>query len=324
MGSPSTDADVALARIRLRAAAGLPIRPAEDLPDPARSALAVADRVGAPVLPVLAAVQDAHEQQRRTDRQVAMATAPARTVAVLLVALPVVVVPVLGRLLDLDLVAFYTSGPGLAVAAVAVVLWGLGAALTIGLLRHADREPTPSGPLPRSLGAALLALVVVGPWAAVLAAAVAWATHRPGPSPPHRSLATACELLATALSAGLTVAAALRESARELPELAADLSRVAWHVELGRMHAMADGAPTALVPLCRVLADGMAVGSPLAPALRDLARQVRADRGAFAEARALRLPARLTFPTSLLLLPATVLAIGAPIVASGLSAVGGS
>lgn len=323
MASPSTDADAALARTRLRAAAGLPILPADDLPAPARSALAVADRVGAPVLPVLAAVQDAQEQQRRTERQVATAAAPARTVAVLLVALPLVVVPVLGRLLDLDLVAFYTSGPGLAVAAVAAVLWCLGAALTVGLLRHADREPTPSGPLPRALGAGLLALVVVGPWAAVLAAAVAWAAHRPGTPPPHPLLATACELVATALSAGLTVAAALREAAHELPDLATDLRRVAWQAELGRLGGAPDGAPAAVVPLCRVLAEGMAAGSPLVPALRDLARQVRADRGALAEARALRLPARLTFPTSLLLLPATVLAIGAPIVASGLSAVGG-
>ena len=72
-----------------------------------------------------------------------------------------------------------------------------------------------------------------------------------------------------------------------------------------------------------MLADGLDAGGPLVPALRALAREVRADRGAAAESAALRLPARLTFPTALLLLPATVLAIGAPIVLTGLASFSG-
>ena len=72
-----------------------------------------------------------------------------------------------------------------------------------------------------------------------------------------------------------------------------------------------------------MVADARDAGGPLGPALRSLAAHVRADRGAARHQQAMRLPARLTFPTALCLLPATVLAIGAPIVASGLSAVGG-
>ena len=92
---------------------------------------------------------------------------------------------------------------------------------------------------------------------------------------------------------------------------------------------MDDAAPSAATvpPTCarlaEVLADGLEAGGPLVPALRALAREVRADRGAAAESAALRLPARLTFPTALLLLPATVLAIGAPIVLTGLASFSG-
>jgi pilus assembly protein TadC len=82
--------------------------------------------------------------------------------------------------------------------------------------------------------------------------------------------------------------------------------------------------PDALGPLVAALHDGLAAGGPLDPLLRALARRVRTERGAAARLRAERLPTRLTFPTALCLLPATVLAIGAPIVGAGLGAVAGT
>lgn len=329
MAAPSTTAeqrqDLALTRVRLQVAAGAPPGALDTLPAEVRPAIRVAHQVGAAMLPVLDAAADAHRQRRAVARQVRTATAPARTVALGLVLLPVVAVPALAALLDLDLLAFYGAGIGRLVGLVALGLWGAGAAAIALMVRHAGRDPVPPGPTVRVLGAGVVAWLVVAPWAAVLAAGVARLTFRPPPPPPPPALAEACDLTAAALSAGLAVPTALREVAPHLPDLGSDLRRLAWQVELGRL---APGAPTRGVPascarMATTLADGLAVGGPLVPALRTLARELRSERGALAEAAALRLPARLTFPTALLLLPATVLAIGAPIVGTGLAAIGG-
>lgn len=174
--------------------------------------------------------------------------------------------------------------------------------------------------------AGLLAGLLVAPWAAVVAAVVARVTYRVPPAATHPDLADACDLVATALSAGLAVPAALREAAPHLPRLDADLRRLAWQTELGRLQTEtgSSAVPPDCVPLASTLADGLDAGGPLVPALRALAREVRAERGALAESRALQLPTRLTFPTALCLLPATVLAIGAPIVVTGLASVSGT
>lgn len=313
--------DAALARLRLRVAAGARPDGLAGLPPDVRPAVDVADRVGAALLPALDAATEAHRHRRQVARQVHTATAPARTVAVGLVLLPLVAVPALASLLDVDLVGFYSSGIGTVVGAVALALWATGAVAIAGLVRHAGRDPVPPGPTARVVVAALVGWLLVGPWVAVAAAVVARATFRPTPPPPHADLADACDLTAAALSAGLTVPAALREAAPHLPPLANDLRRLAWQAELGRLApgALPAGAPPSCARLAEALADGLDAGGPLVPALRALAREVRADRGAAAESAALRLPARLTFPTALLLLPATVLAIGAPVVVTGVA-----
>lgn len=325
MAAPTTpdddrDREAALTRLRLQVAAGARPDALADLPDGVRPAVQLADRVGAAMLPTLDAAADAHRQRAAVTRQVRTATAPARTVAVGLVALPVLAVPLLAALLDVDLVAFYTTGIGAVVGAVALGLWGVGAVTIAGLVRHAGRDPVPPGPTARVLVAALLGWVLVGWWLAVVAAVGARLTHRPADPPPHPGLADAADLTAAALSAGLTVPAALREVAPHVPALDADLRRLAWQVELGGIRG--DALPDPCARLAAVLTDGLDAGGPLVPALRALAREVRAERGAAAEAAALRLPARLTFPTALLLLPATVLAIGAPIVVTGVAAFG--
>lgn len=319
-------ADAALTRLRLQVAAGARPGSLADLPADVRPVVTVAEGVGAELLPTLDAAASARDQRRRIARQVQTATAPARTVAVGLVVLPVVAVPVLARVLDVDLVAFYTTPAGSLVGAVALVLWASGAAMIAALVMRAHRDPRPAGPGPRVLLAGLMAGLLVAPWAAVVAAVAARLTFRPPPPSPHADLADACDLVATALSAGLTVPAALREAAPHAPRLGADLRRLAWQAELGRLRPEPGRStvPVDCLPLATTLADGVAAGGPLVPALRALSREVRADRGAAAESQALRLPARLTFPTALCLLPATVLAIGAPIVASGLSVVSGT
>lgn len=320
--APHPGGDAALARLRLQVAGGARVPHHPDLPADATAAVALADRVGAPMLPVLDAAADAEHHRRRVARQLATVTAPARSVGLGLVAMPLLVVPLLGRVLAIDLVAFYTSGVGLLAGAVAVALWAVGAALVLAMVRRADHEPRPARPTLRVLGAALVAAVVASPLLAVPAAVLARVTFRPAPPPPHPQLALACDLVATGLSAGLTAAGALREAATELPELAPGLRRLAWQVDLGRLGIAA--VPDELSRLAALLGSGLAAGGPLVPALRALAAEVRAERGARAEARAARLPARLTFPMSLCLLPATVLSIGAPIVVTGLSAVGGT
>jgi hypothetical protein len=65
------------------------------------------------------------------------------------------------------------------------------------------------------------------------------------------------------------------------------------------------------------------VGAPVGPVLRRLARDLRADELARVLAAAERLPAQLTVPATLLLLPASVLLIAAPLLDAGLRAVAG-
>lgn len=324
---PITDLrqDAALTRLRLRVAAGARPDRLGGLPAEVRPAVRVAEEVGAALLPTLDAATDAHRHRRAVARQVHTATAPARTVAIGLAVLPLVAVPVLAALLDIDLVGFYGTGVGAVVGIVALGLWAAGAGLIAGLVARAGRDPGPPGPTPRVLVAGMVGWLVAGPWLAAVAAVAARLTFRASPPAPHARLADACDLVAAALSAGLTAPAALRQVAPHLPTIADDLRRLAWQVELGRL---VPGAPTRGVPstcdrLAATLADGLEAGGPLVPALRALAREVRAERGAAAESAALRLPARLTFPTALLLLPATVLAIGAPIVVTGLASFSG-
>jgi hypothetical protein len=312
-----TAAEVALTRARLRAASGADLGALRDLPPVAARAVAVAREVGAPLLPVLDAAEEVLRQERELADAVAAAAAPARTVAIAMLALPAVAVPVLGRLLDLDLVAFYTTSAGLVVGALAAGLWVAGAGIILALVR--GTSPRPATPTARIVLVALVAWALAGPVAVAVGAAVARLTWRAPPPPPPDDLDAACDLLAAVLLAGLPAGPGLRVVADHLPGLAVPLRRLALAIELGR-----PPDADALGALTIAITDGLATGAPLTPALRALARRLRADRAAAAREAAGRLPARLTFPTALCLLPATVLAIGAPIVGAGLGAVSGT
>jgi hypothetical protein len=314
------DAAQALERARMRLAAGVAAPEGEGLPDRARRAVDLAQRTGAALLPALQSAADADADARRAVRAVDVACAQARTVAGGLLAAPLLLVPALGGMLGIDLVAFYTQPLGLAVAAGVLVLVAAGAALTMGLLRRVRRPAPPSpgrGPL-LAVGAGLLVGWLVTWLLAPLVGILLARRARPAPDLPD--IDEVADLLATALAGGLGGAQALRAVADVRPDVAAPLCRLALELDLG-----VDARPEAPVPLDRVadvLVTAAEVGAPVGAALRRLAVELRAEQLARALAAAERLPAQLTFPTALFLLPAVLLAIGAPLAHAGLLAAG--
>ncbi len=175
------------------------------------------------------------------------------------------------------------------------------------------------------LGVPLLGFYATGAGRAVLAVAgtllacgalVAWRlvarVARPSRGAPDDEVA---DLLAQALAAGLPAPAALRAVARQRGPVALDLRRAALAIEHDRPPAL--GTPVAAA--AGLLARAERLGAPAAPALRDLAHQQRREARAVVRARAEQLGGQLTVPSVLLLLPATVLLVGAPIVHVGLS-----
>ena len=131
------------------------------------------------------------------------------------------------------------------------------------------------------------------------------------------------ELVAVALTGGAGTAAALRAVAEVMPHRATRLQRLALDLDLGVSRPLPPGDPDALVRMHDALMTASALGAPVVPTLRRLARDLRAAELARVMSAAERLPAQLTLPTTLLLLPATLLLVGAPLVAAGLSAVAG-
>lgn len=282
-------------RARLRLAAGAPLDAGgrgtggagEDLGPRVRRALAIAADVGAPLLPALDAAAAAEDDAARTVRAVAVATAQARTVAAGLVLAPVLLVPVIGGLAGADIGAFYTGPVGRAVLAVGGTLLAAGG---------------------------LMARAMVG------------RARRAGSTGPDAGLEEAVELVATSLGGGAGPAAALRAvadradgpPARHAPLLRALALALDLGTEPGRAARAADGGAGRLAAALGLAAD---VGAPVAPVLRRLAADLRADELARVLAAAERLPAQLTVPATLLLLPASVLLVAAPLIDAGLRAV---
>jgi Flp pilus assembly protein TadB len=275
-------------RVRLHLEAGVPLGPELRLSPRVQRAVSVAQLVGSPLLVAIESAAAAEEDAQRSVRAVAVATAQSRTVALGLVLAPLLLVPVIGRLAGADVVAFYTGSLGRSVLLVGLLLLGAGA---------------------------LVARALVG---------------RVGRPHPDAMLEEAVELTATAISGGSGTAAALRTVAAVLPPQGERLRRLALELDLGvAVDAMAErsgahrGEPDALRRLRVVITTAASVGAPSAGALARLARDLRAAELARVLAAAERLPAQLTFPTTLLLLPATVLLIAAPLLDAGLRRVAG-
>jgi Flp pilus assembly protein TadB len=358
----TANADPALSmdRLRLRVAAGAPPDDLSELSPRSRRAVAVALTVGAPLLDAIEGAQAAEDDAAQARRAVAVASAQTKAVAAGLLLAPAVLVPALSRLVGADLVGFYTSGLGLLVLGVGVTLLLVGGLLVVTLVRRVGRSAAPAsaggrGALAVGFVAGVLAWRVIGPVAAPPVAMVAHhLVEQRSAVAPVLGLDEAADLAATALAGGVSAPEALRVAADQLPDLAHRLGRMAFGLELGmgaddlyprptRGSARSGAAPPGsgrpagasggprtrggapadgLLRLVAVLTTADEVGAPTAPSLRRLARDLRADELARVLAAAERLPAQLTFPTALCLLPATVLLVGAPIVHAGLEAAG--
>lgn len=284
--------------LRLRAAAGAAPPRVDGLPPRAARALAVAVAAGAPLVPALDAAEEGVRRHADRRRAVGVATAQSRTVIAGLLGAPILLLPALAGILDLDVAGFYATPAGLVVAGVTAGLLTAGLIWVRWLLARVGRalRPQPTG------------------------AAVGWWAHRRRPPrSPSGGMDEVVDLTATAMSGGLGAAAALRIVADHREDLGPGLRRLAVAIDLNRTR---DDLPADIERLGRLLVDAAHLGAPSVPALRDLARRLREDAHARALAEAGRLPVRLTFPAALCLLPASLLVVGAPLVASGLAAAG--
>jgi pilus assembly protein TadC len=218
-------------------------------------------------------------------------------------------------------------------------LLALGATVIVRLIRRVAGAPGPTrraGPAALWIAAAVAAVTwrlagpALAPLAGLLAHRVAIRVAATSPTP---DLDEAVDLTATALGGGVAPPEALRVVADELPAVAVPLRRLAFGLELGVTLADARaGRPVVGTDLHRadgpldrlgtVLAAADALGAPAVPTLQRLGADLRAEDLARVLAAAERLPAQLTFPTALCLLPATLLLVGAPIVHAGLAGLG--
>ncbi|WGF89212.1 type II secretion system F family protein [Marinivivus vitaminiproducens] len=148
-----------------------------------------------------------------------------------------------------------------------------------------------------------------------------------------RSLPDGLDLMVICAEAGLSLDAALSRVAREIhaasPELADELALTA--VELNflpeRRRALANlGERTGtagLKAMVGTLIQTEKFGTPLAHALRVLAQEMRTERMMQAEEKAARLPAILTIPMVLFILPPLFIVLLGPAVLSSLDAMRG-
>nr|WP_282572042.1 type II secretion system F family protein [Roseomonas acroporae] len=137
-----------------------------------------------------------------------------------------------------------------------------------------------------------------------------------------KGLPDALDLLVICAEAGLPLEAAVERVAGEMeqasPAIAAELSLTAIELRIlsDRRTALVNmGERTGLEALRRLggtLAQTLQYGTPLSQALRVLAAELRHEALMVFEARAARLPALLTLPTIIFILPCLFLVVGGP------------
>jgi hypothetical protein len=316
--SPAGATTRELDQVRLRVAAGADPGDTSVLGPRTATTVRVATEAGSPLLEALDAAAAAEDDVLRAERAVQVASAQGRAVATGLLLAPLLLVPLGGRLFGIDLVAYHRTALGVATGTVGLLLLTVGAIAAHRVVAAVGRPPRPGPPRPPWLAigiATVAAGVVAHPAAAVvvLGAAIWWGRPRDREVDPR--VADAAELAATAVGGGLPAAAALRLAADEVPALAPALRRLAFDLEHGTTPV---DLPPGVDRLADVLTDAGRLGAPVGPTLRRLAADVRADELARVLTAAEQLPVRLTFPTTLCLLPGTLLLVGAPIVQAGL------
>lgn len=273
-GSGAAPGSTALQVAIARASAGLPTE-VGDLPARARRAVGLADQLGAPRVPVLAAVAAAAQDREDLVRAVEVAAAEGRSVARALVLAPPVAGPLAALLITDAPFAVWATPAGRAVLLVAVSLWIAGGLTVRALVARATSPRVPAA---------------VGPDDELL------------------------DLVSVALSAGAGLPHALRLAGAAV-DSAAECARVALWFELGAQ----DGPPHGWEQVAGVLVEARRDGLPLAALVRSLAADRRRAEHHRAMQRAARLGARLTLPTTLLLLPAAGLVVVAPLLHGALS-----
>lgn len=139
-----------------------------------------------------------------------------------------------------------------------------------------------------------------------------------------QGLAEALELLVVCVEAGLTLEDGMdriiRELSRTQPDLAEELALTSAELRVlpDRNQAFANLAGRVASPNMRsvvnTLSQSLRYGTPLAGALRAAASQLRSDALVEMEERANRLPALLTVPMMLFIMPTIFLVVGGPAV----------
>jgi len=262
-----TDTD----RIRLHLLAGASLGADLQVSDRVRRAVVVATEVGAPLLAAVEAAAEAEDDDARAVRAVAVSTAQARTVARGLTLAPVVLVPIIGRLAGVDVVAFYRDGIGRAILLAGMLLLVAGGLLARLIITRAGRRARDAdleevaelvaSALSGGSGsaAALRAVAGIVPQHARrlrrLALDIDLGIHRPEVSDEPAALVRLREVLMTAGEVGAPAAPTLRRLARDLR---AD--------ELARLMAAAERLPAQLtVPTTLLLLPVtlLLVGAPL-------------------------------------------------------------
>lgn len=304
-------------------------------------ALAVAEAAGAGAVDAVDQAVEAAEADEAVRRLVRVRSTQARFTAVLLAALPVALW-VLFTATNPALLGFYREPLGAATALAAVGLAGAGQRWARRAIVRAARAAEVADPLVpaaprrdvgRALALGLPALAVgglaAGPGVALPAAAAGAAVGLRGTRDDRAArrrsaraadeaaaggAAEAVELVATALAAGIPTVAAVAHVAAVAPPLARPA------LETGRRRLRGGWGPaeafagTGLDALGGVLDATGRWGAPARDSLRRLAADLRACRAAAAEEAAERLQVTLVFPTTLLTLPAFVLAVVPPLV----------
>lgn len=152
-------------------------------------------------------------------------------------------------------------------------------------------------------------VVAIGLWLAGVAVVRGLVRRALAPDTAGAARAEHLELAAVPAAAGLAPAAALRVAAGTTGAQAA-AGRLALWLELGAVGPPPAGWSEVGTKLAAARHDGLA----LAPLLRALARGARQEQHHTAMQRAAKLGARLSVPTTLLLLPAAGLVVAAPLV----------
>jgi Flp pilus assembly protein TadB len=296
-------------------------------------ALALAERCGNGGVAAVDAALQAHHDALVDRERLAAKSAQATGTAKLLTALPVAAWLLLIAL-DRAALGFYTTPLGWACGGGAVLLAAAGqrwarrlVARAASAAAHADplaERAASFDPIRAAVVALPLALAlwwVVHPVAAIVggAAAATWAGRLPPPPPPSCSTIETIQLLRTVLAAQTGVAVALEHVAAVVAApVDEQLCGIARRLRSGCGIAEAF-AGTGFGEVGAVLEITERWGVTATGPLRLLTESIRARQRGAAETAAERVQLALVFPTTLLTLPAFVLAVVPPLVWTALA-----